>query len=160
MKLPYQAPKAPKLILTPFLDVFTTLLAFLLISFAPKEANVKRSSQVILPDAAQKIQQRMPNIQVEVAADIIHVNGRPLDGVNPSVADTAQWEKLKTRIQELAHGKENEPILIIADKHTEFQFVDRLAARLAALGHSSIFFLTKTKPNGVMTEVASKENKL
>ncbi len=148
MKLARRKAASPKLVLTPFIDLLTTLMAFLLISFSPEEAQVKRSPQVKLPAGTLKMLEKIPHLQIEISKDYVLLDGKKVDGVVPEQGVDAGWDHLKTQIQ--AKVKEpstpnTTPVLIMADRSTEFRYVDRLSAHLASMGHNSIFFMTQTK---------------
>jgi biopolymer transport protein ExbD len=143
MKIYYKKVKPVKLMLTPILDVMVTIMIFLLVSFSPEEAKIVRSPEIKVPDATFHIS-RVPDLQVEVTKDYVKINGKDVPGLIPEKEDGAAWLVLKTQIDELKL-KENEPVLLIADKALAFKYVDRTAAHLAAAGHSSILLLTRTR---------------
>lgn len=139
------------LMLTPMLDMLTVVLIFLIVNFSPDRAGIKESANIQLPKSELHLTE-VPKIQLELAKDYIKINGENIEGVNPSVEAAASWEGLGKKLQELsstspANAESNQPtkkdpILLIADRDTPYEFVDRTVAHLASQGYSEVFLLT------------------
>lgn len=140
-----QRPAAATLNITPILDIFTVMLIFLIASYSPEEARIKKSAQLELPKSTMSLS-HVPKIQVEVTDDYVKVNGREVEGVDPKMDKNLMWMKVREKVKSVSK-KENEPILLMADKATTFKHVDRTVAHLAAAGFGEIYFLTERHEN-------------
>ena len=128
------------LTLVPMLDMMTVVLIFLIVNFSPDKANVKKEDQLILPKAELNMRD-VPKIQIEITKNELKVNGTALEGLNPFEATKEAWAILKAKLDEIS--PESQPVLLVADKGTEYIFVDRTVAHLAAAGFSDVYLLTE-----------------
>ena len=129
--------------LTPFLDVMTVLLVFLIVSFSPEESKIQTSAEIILPESAHTLKS-VPNVKVEITDQMIKVNNQVVEGLSPVTADAASWEKFKERLLPYENEKKG-PVLLVADRNTSYRSVDRAAAFLAASGFGELYLLTDFK---------------
>lgn len=134
---------AKLIILTPFLDVMTTLLIFLIITFAPDEAKIEVSNQVHLPESEQHLS-GVPSVRIEVTAESFKLNGQKVENANPKDETATSWNLLKQAIEGI-RVKDDRRILIVADKDTSFKWVDLTIAHLSAAGFAEIYLLTSMK---------------
>jgi biopolymer transport protein ExbD len=130
----------PSIMLTPFLDVLTVLLIFLIANFSPDDTHVELSSKIKLPDSIHHLD-KVPHLQVEVAPGYLKINGTSIEGLVPEQENAQAWKNLKKYFVENTVSK-TEPVLLIADKETSFRFIDRAAAHLSAEGFSDLYFQT------------------
>ncbi len=136
-----RAKPASLMILTPFLDVLTVLLIFLIVTFAPDQASVQIEKDLKLPQSAHSLR-GIPHVKVQVSADAIKVNGEVVQGLNPSSANSSSWEMLKAAIKAQQQSEEK-AVLLLADKETAYRWVDMAAAHLSASGFSEVYLLTE-----------------
>jgi biopolymer transport protein ExbD len=148
MKIERLKTKAPTLMLTPMLDMLTMILIFLIASFAPDEADLKKSPNIQLPASLHKIE-AMPHVQIEITKDYVKLNGTSIDGLVPETGDNKAWAILKAKLEDLQKNakdpEKRDPILLLADKGTAFRYIDRTVAHLAAAGYGSVYLVTETK---------------
>jgi biopolymer transport protein ExbD len=132
------------LMLTPMLDMLTVVLIFLIVNFSPEKAAIRQSKDITLPPAETQLAE-IPKIQLELAKDYIKLNGENLEGLNPSLGDNhASWENLNKKLDEKnGSAEKKESILLIADRDTPYEFVDRTVAHLASHGYSDVYLLTQ-----------------
>lgn len=131
------------IILTPFLDVMTTLLIFLIVTFAPEEARIELSANTRLPTADHYLK-GVPSVRIEVSENSIKLNGKILNGATPLDHTQNTWKLLKTSIESVRE-KNDSRVLVVADKSTAFNLVDITVAHLSASGFSDIYLLTEKK---------------
>lgn len=134
------------IMLTPFMDVLTVLLIYLIVCFSPAESEIKVSQTIKLPETLHHLR-NVPHIQIEVAGDHISIAGKTLDGIVPEKEQWANFSTYaKTHLSDSAKaGKSGDPILLVADKSTSYRFIERTVAHLAAAGFSDIYFLSEMK---------------
>lgn len=135
------------IMLTPFLDVMTTLLIFLIVTFAPDEAKIEVSSAIQLPKAEHFLK-GVPSVRIEVTESSLRINGKVIEGTSPTDPTSTTWNLLKTAIDEVRQ-KEDQRVLVVADKATPFRLVDLTVAHLSAAGFSDIYLLTEMKESAI-----------
>lgn len=140
-------PKAASLMITPMIDMFTVILIFLIVSYSPEAAKIKKSDEIRLPKTDMKLT-KAPRLQVEVTANQVLVNGQAISDSAESPNTIKTWKKLKQVLQEKAlkdeGGKQkDEPVLIMADKDTSYQTIDSAVGSIGAAGFSEVYFLTE-----------------
>lgn len=128
------------LMITPMIDMFTVILIFLIVSYAPEQTRIKKSSGLSLPKTSLDIE-KVPQIQIELNASAISLNGSPIEGLRPSSLDKKLWSRFQTQLDAL--NRSNEPVLVMADKELPYQAIDKTVAHLAAAGFSEVYFLTE-----------------
>ncbi len=163
MKLNYKPDRAPRLILVPFLDMFTTILIFLIVCFSPQESKIKKTTSMQLPASKARFLEQLSKVQVEVTGSQVKVNGKAIDGLTPTAGDAAAWQKFKTLVIEAYGDKEvladkgKQPIILMADKNAEFGLVDNVVAHLANIGFGAVYFLTETRSSKTANAKPTKE---
>ncbi len=130
------------LMLTPMLDMLTVVLIFLILNFSPEKSAITTSQNLKLPKSEMQIAE-VPKVKLEVTPDAIILNGSAVAGLSPTSTDSEAWSTLKTRLNEMSSGNTNEPVLLMADRVTDYDHVDRTVARLASMGYSDIYLLTE-----------------
>lgn len=133
-------------ILTPFLDVLTVLLIFLIVTFSPEEASVQVDSHMKLPESVHQLD-KIPHIRVELSGEVVKVNGDVVQGLQPQAATADSWNLLKKILKDQKKEDTN-AVLLMADKATSYKFVDLTASLVAAAGYSDIYLLTELKEEG------------
>lgn len=128
------------LMITPMIDMFTVILIFLIVSYAPEQTRIKKSSGLSLPKTSLDIE-KVPQIQIELNSTAISLNGSPIEGLNPSSSDKKLWSKFQNQLDAL--NRSDEPVLVMADKELPYQAIDKAVAHLAAAGFSEVYFLTE-----------------
>jgi biopolymer transport protein ExbD len=127
-----------RLNLTPMLDMFTFVLIFLIVLFAPEEAKLAQDPHTKLPEASSKLPVGK-NIHVELSGDNLRVNSKVIQNLK-----TAQdWNNLKLALQ--AASPSMEAISLSADRSTPYEVIDRVVSQLSRLGYSQIYFVTERK---------------
>lgn len=142
MKIRKHRLTTPALMITPMIDMFTVLLIFLIVSYAPEQSRIKKSEHIQLPKSKLDLS-KVPQIQIEVSTDYISLNGQKVEGLNPSSSEGSSWKNLGTSLKSLSRS--DEPVLLMADKETSYRLVDLTVAHLAAAGFSEVYFLTEKK---------------
>lgn len=127
----------PGLMITPMIDMFTVILIFLIVHYAPEHARIKKSEGIKLPKSTLDMA-KVPHVQIEVAPDYISLNGERVEGLNPT---SSNWKVFSEKLKALS--KSDEPVLIMADKDTSYRLVDLTVAHLAVAGFSEVYFLTE-----------------
>lgn len=140
------------LMLTPMLDMLTVVLIFLIVNFSPEKASIKETANIQLPKSETQLSE-VPKIQLELTKDSIKVNGESIEGVNPSMTAAGSWDGLRRKLAQFetraAEEKtqdvviKKDAILLIADRETPYEFVDRTVAHLASNGYSEVYLLTQ-----------------
>lgn len=128
------------LMLTPMIDMFTVIMIFLIVSYAPEQARIKKSQEIQLPKSKLELT-KVPQIQIEVGNNQIVLNGQKVEGLNPSSGNRKSWSALGENLKSLSRS--DEPVLVMADKDISYQYVDLTVAHLAAAGFSEVYFLTE-----------------
>lgn len=128
--------------LTPMLDMFTTMLIFLIVSFAPEESRVMKSAAVVPPESSLDMK-KLPALQIEVSTTDVKVNGAPVEGIRNIAETPGAWSLLKGAIQKIS--KEPQAILLIADEKSDFGLVDATLANLAQAGFGNVLLLTRKR---------------
>jgi biopolymer transport protein ExbD len=133
------------------LDMLTVVLIFLIVNFSPEKAGIKHSAEIQLPKSDMNIND-VPRIHLELTRQEIKLNGAMVEGLSPNMPDASlAWDALRLKLDEFtaalrsapeAASAKAEPILLIADKETPYEFVDRTVAHLAAGGYSEVYLLT------------------
>lgn len=142
-----QRAKPQSLMITPMIDLFTVILIFLIVNYSPEAAKIKKSSDVKLPKSTINLN-KVPHIQVEVGQDYISVNGEKIAGLAPTLAAGEPWVIFKDTLKRVSKKEEDgkakdQPVLVMADKSTSFNHIDRTVAYMAAAGYSEVYFLTE-----------------
>lgn len=132
------------LMITPMIDMFTVILIFLIVSYAPEQSKIKVSENITVPKSPLKLK-KVPQVQVEVTENYIMINGERLQSLKPSQAQLSDWKVFKDRLSDMK--QKDEAVLVMADKSTNFAHVDRAIAHLASAGFSEVYFLTETEPS-------------
>lgn len=140
MKRRQRRVEATSLMITPMIDMFTVMLIFLIVSYAPEQSRIKKSDNIRLPKSKLELA-KVPHIQIEVGSDYLSLNGQKLEGLNPSSDKRSVWKILGTSLKSLERS--DEPVLVMADKETSYRAVDLAVAHLAAAGFSEVYFLTE-----------------
>lgn len=125
-----------RLNLTPMIDIFTTLLIFLLVGFISQESEYRSKTQ--LPKAQMPVKE-WPRLRVEVSTETVSLNGKKIEGLNPQ--KNVGWTGLQVDLAKVS--KLAEPILIVADERADFSLVDRTVSTLAEAGYSEFLLLTE-----------------
>jgi len=139
--------KPASLLITPMIDMFTVILIFLIASYSPEASKVKKSEQIRLPKSSLTLN-KAPRLQLEVTPSYVQLNGEKVAGLNPQDPQSQNWSALKTQLVAAAQfddkGKlKDEPILVMADKSTSYEFVERTISYVASSGFSEVYFLTE-----------------
>lgn len=134
--------KVTGLMITPMIDMFTVILIFLIVSYAPDEARIKKSEDIVLPKSELQIS-KMPKIQIEISDSDIKLNGSQVQGIKPNESNLKAWAILKDALDKDFKDK-RQPVLLIADKDTAYAHIDRTVGFVAAAGFSEVYFLTET----------------
>lgn len=134
--------KVTGLMITPMIDMFTVILIFLIVSYAPDEARVKKSEELVLPKSELQIS-KMPKIQIQVTDTDIRLNGSRIEGIKPNENNSKSWAILKEALNKNFKDK-RQPVLLIADKDTSYAYIDRAVGFVAAAGFGEVYFLTET----------------
>lgn len=132
--------KAPGLVLTPMIDMFTIIIVYLIVNYAPEASKIKKSENIKLPKSSMALQ-KVPPIQLEVTAESVKINGTSIEGLSPQDATPEAWVALGSKLAELK--KKDHPVLLISDRGTSYGHVDRAVGQVAAAGFSEIYFLTE-----------------
>lgn len=146
--------------MTSLIDLFTNILIFLLMSYAPVEINVTPSPYLTLPNS---ISTKMPiqAVTIAVAKNVIVVEGRPVAGVEPNfevsglepseIVIPNLYNELKRKRDILTKRAEQykreppEKVLIQADKDVPFRLLLKVLKTAGEVGFSQIVFLTYQK---------------
>jgi len=126
--------------MTPFLDVLTGLLIFLIVTFSPEEATIEVDPKLNLPQSSHTLK-GVPHLKVELGQEQVRVNGEVVQGLQLSTASTDTWDLLRKILKD--QKKDENAVLVIADKGVSYKFVDHTAALVAAAGFADIYFLTE-----------------
>lgn len=129
-----------KLNLVPMLDMFTFVLIFLVVSFAPQEAKYRSHASLKLPVATSKVL-KSSKLHLQLLGDDLILNGKPIKGVKINTANAEAWNQVKTSLQ--ATSNERQAIVLSADRNDSFGRVDRLVAKLSSMGFEDIYFLAE-----------------
>jgi biopolymer transport protein ExbD len=132
--------KPTTLMITPMIDMFTVILVFLIVQFAPEEAKIEKDASIALPDAIHKIA-AVPKIRLEVTKDFVKLNGETVAGLTPKSSPPSAWFALNVALKGVA--EKPEPVLLISDKETAYRYVDKAVAHLASAGFGEVFLLTE-----------------
>jgi len=157
MKLSSVRPKPIRMImLTPFLDVLTVILIFLIVAYSPDEAQIQASKGLELPKSSL-ILKGVPDFRVEISNTEIKLNGEkiaPAEDWKQMVQVLVQKKKEHDETVKAANvdkekaEKEAAKILILADSRLKFQSLDQAFAHIAGAGFSDIYLLTELKKEG------------
>lgn len=131
-------PSAFKLNLTPMLDMFTFVLIFLIVSFAPQEAKVSTHPAIQLPEATAKLQ-KASKVQIQLLPEALLVNGRSVKGFRINDQSQTSWNALLHQLKSLGDSKET--VILSADRETSFGSINRLVSKLSSFGYNNIYFL-------------------
>jgi biopolymer transport protein ExbD len=131
--------ESTNLMITPMIDMFTVILIFLIVSYAPEQTRIKKSAGISLPKTSLNLE-KVPQIQVEVSQEIVSLNGSPIQGLKPSGSNARAWTKFKSQLDALQRS--DEPVLVMADKGLSYDIINMTVAHLAAAGFSEVYFLT------------------
>lgn len=142
------------IMLTPFLDVMTTLLIFLIVTFAPEEAKIEMNAKMRLP-SAEHFLKGVPSVRLQVNENELVLNGKKIEGATPLDQTSNTWNLLKTAIESVRQ-KNDQRVLVLADKGTPFRLVDVTVAHLSAAGFSDIYLLTEMKNTSGSTTGGAK----
>lgn len=158
MRLQNVRPKPFRMILlTPFLDVLTVILIFLIVTYSPDEAQIETSNAVKLPKSSVVLK-GVPDFRVEISTKEIKLNGEKVANADDwkgmiealQKKKTERDESLKAKnIETKKEAKEGEKILVLADAKLTFQSLDAAFGHIAGAGFSDIYLLTElTKEEG------------
>lgn len=125
------------LMITPMIDMFTVILIFLIVSYAPEQSRIQKSEQIELPQEDFKLS-RLPTLQVEVTETYVSMNGVRIELNNPQA-----WGQVEAQLQEFKRDSRETAGLLIADQSTPYRLIDRTIGHLSASGFSEIYFLTQ-----------------
>jgi biopolymer transport protein ExbD len=137
--------KSTGLMLTPMIDMFTIIIVYLIVNFAPEAARVKKSDHIQLPKSPLSLN-KVPPIQLEVSSERILINGQELSGLRPQDASIDAWIALGEKLKNMK--TKNHPILVISDRATSYKLIDRTVGQVASAGYSEIYFLTEESKAG------------
>lgn len=135
--------------ITPMIDMFTVILIFLIVSYAPEQSKIKISDQIEVPKSSIKLKS-VPKLQIEVTDSYIMINGEAVAGLDPKQASVQQWQSFSSRVDKIK--TKEEAVLVLADKTTNFAHVDRAVAHLAKAGFSEVYFLTESEEEKTQKE--------
>jgi len=122
------------------IDMFTTILIFLIINFAPDESRVQKTEKTLPPKSAAQMK-AIPKIQIEVTETSIRLNGKAIEGLTPMSEDIQVWNILKDELKKI--NEKAEPVLLIADQDSNYGIVDSTIGHLAAQGYGEVYLLTR-----------------
>lgn len=147
MRKTRQRIKPASLLITPMIDMFTVILIFLIASYSPEASKVKKSEQIRLPKSTLTLN-KAPRLQIEVSPTYIYLNGQAVAGLVPQDPSAQNWLALKNQLVASAKFDEkgklkDEPVLVMADKATSYQFVEKAISYVASSGFSEVYFLTE-----------------
>jgi biopolymer transport protein ExbD len=132
---------APVMMLTPFMDVLTVLLIYLIVTFSPEDAQIQVSSTVQLPESELMLK-GVPGLKLEITDKNVLVNGKAVPQLNPLQAQ--DWATLQTHLQAMP-VTEDKRVLVVSDRSTTFRILDNAFAAVVAAGYSDIYLLTEKK---------------
>ncbi len=131
--------------LTPMIDMFTIIIVYLIVNFAPDAAKVKKSDNIRLPKSPMALN-KVPPIQIEVSQEQVLINGTKIEGLQPQSATPEAWYILSSKLKELK--TKDHPVLVISDRNTNYGVVDKTVGQVAAAGFSEVYFLTEELKEG------------
>jgi len=135
-------PLVSSLMITPMIDMFTVILIFLIVSYAPEQAKILKSEEIEIPQTELKLE-RLPALQIEVTAHYIAVNGERIQSEEGQTLGAADWSRLMAQVKRFKETSAESASLVIADKATPYRYIDRAVSTLSASGFSEVYFLTQ-----------------
>lgn len=130
--------------LTPLIDMFTTILIFLMLNFSTDELQVEKSPDVQLPTTAAKLV-KGEGLRIEVTPSEIRINGETLKGVQPLSQENQNWDMLQKAAE--PHKVQGQPnsVMIVAHKSVPYRSIERAAASLSMAGFNKFYLITERK---------------
>ena len=137
---------APKLNLTPLMDVFTVLVFFLMINSASVET-LQQPKQIKLPESVVEAKPR-ETVVIFVGQDEVLVQGVPVARVaDIQATENAEIEPISARLAELRESviglstqavADSQEVTVLADKSVPFSVLKKIMATCTGQGYTRI----------------------
>jgi biopolymer transport protein ExbD len=147
---------APKLNLTPLMDVFTVLVFFLMINSASVET-LQQPKQIKLPESVVEAKPR-ETVVILVGKDEVLVQGVPVARIaDIQASGIVETEPIRARLAELSKSviglstqavAESQEVTVLADKSIPFSVLKKIMAACTGEGYTrvSLAVLQKNPP--------------
>jgi biopolymer transport protein ExbD len=145
----------PKLQLTSLMDVFTTLVFFLVLNSGATVETLQQPKQIKLPESVVE-QKPRETVVVVVGKDEVLVQGVPVARVaDIQASENVPIEPISVRLAELRESfiglstqavAESHEVTVIADKSVPFSVLKKVMATCTAQGYTRVSLAVVQKP--------------